>query len=128
MLFSSDVRSLLTLSVIPSKENHPDLDVHTHRIYNDDVRFEWDEAKRAANLAKHGIDFIDALEMFAAPMFVRSDERKDYGEPRWQGLGIVQGRLMVIAYTKREPNTIRIISLRKANSREEDFFQDTIKD
>jgi hypothetical protein len=47
------------------------------------VRFEWDEAKRAANLAKHGIDFVDALEMFAAPMFVRSDERKDYGEPRW---------------------------------------------
>jgi uncharacterized DUF497 family protein len=92
------------------------------------VRFEWDEAKRAANLAKHGIDFIDALEMFAAPMFVRSDERKDYREPRWQGLGIVQGRLMVVAYTKREPNSIRIISLRKANSREEDFFQDAIKD
>jgi uncharacterized DUF497 family protein len=92
------------------------------------VRFEWDETKRAANLAKHGIDFVDALEMFAAPMLVRSDERKDYGEPRWQGLGFVQGRLMVVAYTKREPNTIRIISLRKANSREEDFFQDAIKD
>ena len=47
------------------------------------MRFEWDETKRAANLAKHGIDFVDALEMFAAPMLVRSDERKDYGEPRW---------------------------------------------
>jgi len=92
------------------------------------VRFEWDEAKRAANLAKHGIDFVDALEMFAAPMLVRSDERKDYGEPRWQGLGIVQGRLMVVAYTKRGPNSVRIISLRKANSREEDFFQDAIED
>lgn len=92
------------------------------------MRFEWDETKRAANLAKHGIDFVDALEMFAAPMFVRSDERKDYGEPRWQGLGFVQGRLMVVAYTKREPNTVRIISLRKANSREEDFSQDAIKD
>ena len=46
------------------------------------MRFEWNEAKRAANLAKHGIDFVDALEMFAAPMFVRSDERKDYGERR----------------------------------------------
>lgn len=92
------------------------------------MTFEWAEAKRAANLAKHGIDFVDALEMFAAPMFVRSDERKDYGELRWQGLGIVQGRLMVVAYTKREPNTIRIISLRKANSREKDFFEDAIKD
>lgn len=96
-------------------------------MYNSGVRFEWDEAKRAANLAKHGIDFADALEMFAAPMFVRSDERKDYGEPRWQGLGIVQGRLMVVAYTKLEPNTVRIISLRKANSREENFFQEAIK-
>lgn len=92
------------------------------------MRFEWDEAKRAANLAKHGIDFVDTLEMFAAPMLVRSDKRKDYGEPRWLGLGIVQGRLMVVAYTKRGPNTVRIISLRKANSREEDFFQEAIED
>jgi uncharacterized DUF497 family protein len=61
-------------------------------------------------------------------MFVKSDERRAYGEPRWQGLGVVQSRLMVVAYTKREPNTIRIISLRKANSREKDFFKDAIKD
>jgi uncharacterized protein len=97
-------------------------------MYTFRVQFEWDEAKRAGNLAKHGIDFVDAMEMFAAPMFVQSDERKDYGEPRWQGLGIVQGRLMVVAYTKREPNTVRIISLRKANHREKDFHQDAIKD
>ncbi|MEK9140858.1 MAG: BrnT family toxin [Nitrospirota bacterium] len=97
-------------------------------MYTFHVQFEWDEAKRAGNLAKHGIDFVDAMEMFAAPMFVKSDERKDYGEPRWQGLGIVQGRLMVVAYTKREPNTVRIISLRKANRREKDFYQDAIKD
>lgn len=97
-------------------------------MYTFRVQFEWDEAKRAGNLAKHGIDFVDAMEMFAAPMFVKSDERKDYGEPRWQGLGIVQGRLMVVAYTKREPNTVRIISLRKANRREKDFYQDAIKD
>jgi uncharacterized DUF497 family protein len=97
-------------------------------MYTFCVQFEWDEAKRAGNLAKHGIDFVDAMEMFAAPMFVKSDERKDYGEPRWQGLGIVQGRLMVVAYTKREPNTVRIISLRKANRREKDFYQDAIKD
>lgn len=97
-------------------------------MYTFHVQLEWDEAKRAANLAKHGIDFVDALEMFAAPMFVKSDERKDYGEPRWQGLGTVQGRLMVVAYTKRKPSTVRIISLRKANSREKDFHQDAIKD
>lgn len=97
-------------------------------MYTFYVQLEWDEAKRAGNLAKHGIDFADAMEMFAVPMFVKSDDRKDYGEPRWQGLGIVQGRLMVVAYTKREPNTVRIISLRKANRREKGFYQDAIKD
>lgn len=97
-------------------------------MYTFHVQFEWDEAKRAGNLAKHGIDFVDAMEMFAVPMFVKSDDRKDYGEPRWQGLGIVQGRLMVVAYTKREPNTVRIISLRKANRREKGFYQEAIKD
>jgi uncharacterized DUF497 family protein len=54
--------------------------------------------------------------------------RKNYGEPRWQGLGLVHGRLMVVAYTKRDSNTIRIISLRKANSREKILFQETLKD
>ena len=92
------------------------------------MQFEWDEAKRIANLAKHGIDFVDAPEMFQGPMLVRSDERKNYGEPRWQGLGLVQARLMVVAYTKRDSNTIRIISLRKANSREKILFQETLKD
>lgn len=92
------------------------------------MHFEWDEAKRMANAAKHGIDFVDAPEMFQRPMIVRSDERKNYGEPRWQGLGLVQGRLMVVAYTKRGSNTIRIISVRKANSREKTLFQETLKD
>lgn len=103
-------------------------DVHTLHIYNDAVQFEWDEAKRTANIAKHGIDFIDVPEMFQGPMLVRLDERKSYGEPRWQGLGLVQGRLMVVAYTSRGSETIRIISLRKANSREKVLFQETLKD
>jgi uncharacterized DUF497 family protein len=92
------------------------------------VQFEWDEAKRTANVAKHGIDFVDAQEMFQGPMLVRLDERRNYGESRWQGLGFVQGRLVVVAYTKRSPDTIRIISLRKANSREKTLFQETLKD
>lgn len=92
------------------------------------MRFEWDEAKRSANLVKHGIDFVDAVEMFAAPLLVKLDEHREYGERRWQGMGIVRDRLMVVAYAKREPDTIRIISVRKANSREKALFQDTIKD
>lgn len=91
------------------------------------MRFEWDEAKRTVNLAKHGVDFADAPEMFTGLMLIRLDERKDYGEVRWQGLGLVQGRLMVLSYTKRGRDTIRIISLRKANSREKTFFEEAVK-
>lgn len=61
-------------------------------------------------------------------MFIRLDERRNYGELRWQGLGLVQGRVVAVAYTKRDPDTIRIISLRKANSREKTLFQETLKD
>ena len=92
------------------------------------MQFEWDEAKRTANLTKHGLDFVDAPEMFQGPMLVRLDERRNYGESRWQGLGFVEGRLMAVAYTRRNPDTIRVISLRKANSREKTLFQETLKD
>ena len=92
------------------------------------MSFEWDEAKRGSNLSKHGVDFLDVPEMFASPMLVRADLRKDYREPRWQAIGVIHGRLMVVAYTRRDPDTIRIISLRKANSREKTLFQETLKD
>jgi len=97
-------------------------------MYTSFVRFEWDEAKRKANIAKHGIDFLDVPEMFGSPMLVGADTRKDYGEPRKIGFGFIRGRLMVVAFTEREPDSIRIISARKANKREEAYYQETITD
>jgi hypothetical protein len=90
--------------------------------------FEWDEAKRSANIAKHGIDFMDAQEMFAGPMFVLSDTRKEYGEARQIGFGFVHGRLMAMVFIEREPGIIRIISARKANRREKIYFEETLAD
>jgi len=92
------------------------------------VRFEWDEAKRDVNLAKHGIDFVDVPEMFRGLMLVGADERKDYGETRQIGFGFIHGRLMVIAFTERKPGLIRIISARKANRREETYYQEAVAD
>ena len=46
-------------------------------MYSKSVRFEWDEAKRTANIAKHGIDFLDVPEMFTSLMLVGTDTRKD---------------------------------------------------
>lgn len=92
------------------------------------MRFEWDEAKRKANIAKHGIDFRDVPEMFTSLMLVGSDVRKDYGETRKIGFGFVRGRLMAVAFTERAPNSIRIISARKANKREEAHYQEAVAD
>lgn len=92
------------------------------------MRFEWDEAKRKANIAKHGIDFRDVPEMFTSLMLVGSDVRKDYGETRKIGFGFVHGRLMAVAFTERAPNSIRIISARKANKREEAHYQEAVAD
>ena len=92
------------------------------------MRFEWDEAKRKTNIVKHGIDFKDVPEMFTGLMLIGPDVRKDYGEPRKIGFGFIRGRLMTVAFTEREPDSIRIISARKANQREETYYQETIAD
>lgn len=90
------------------------------------MRFEWDEVKRAANLDKHGIDFADVPDMFTGPMVIGPDTRRDYGESRQIGFGFIRGRLIAVAFTERRPDTVRIISARKANHREENYFQETL--
>ncbi len=79
--------------------------------------FEWDEAKRASNLAKHGVDFSAAQRMEWAAGVTTADNRRDYGEPRFVTLGMIDGRLHICAWTPRG-DRVRIISLRKANGRE----------
>ena len=79
--------------------------------------YEWDEAKRCRNLAKHGVDFGSA-ETFDWETELRfPDNRKPYCEERWLALGKIGGRLHALIYTGRA-GRIRIISLRKANNKE----------
>jgi uncharacterized protein len=78
---------------------------------------EWDEAKRAANLAKHGVDFV-AVERFDwATAMIWRDDRFQYGEERFIALGRIGMRLHAMVFTMRAGRT-RIIGLRKANARE----------
>lgn len=79
--------------------------------------FEWDAAKRDANLAKHGLDLAVACRVFAGPVLERKDARRDYGEDRIQALGAVEGRVLVVVYTWREGRR-RLISARKAKQEE----------
>jgi uncharacterized DUF497 family protein len=92
------------------------------------VRFEWDEEKNRLNIRKHGLDFSDAHEIFKGPMLTSPDTREDYGENRWQGIGFMDGRVVVVAFAEREGDTIRIISLRKALKHERSRFEREIRD
>lgn len=95
------------------------------RTYTREASFEWDEAKNETNIRKHGLDFRDAPELFESPMLVRLDNRSDYGESRWVGVGVIHGRIAAVVYTERnEGETIRIISLRKALRHEQKEYRD----
>ena len=84
--------------------------------------FHWDEAKRRSNLLKHGFDFADAAPLFSGPTFTREDVRFPYGERRFITLGLLRATVVVLAHTENS-NALRIISLRKATSREsKEFF------
>jgi len=92
------------------------------------MTIEWDETKRRANIRKHGLDFADAWQTFAGPMVLGLDTQADYGEDRWQGIGMLQGRVVVAVFTERGPDTIRLISFRKADRDETKQFEVEIQD
>jgi uncharacterized protein len=82
------------------------------------MEFEWDEAKRQANLDKHGIDFLDVPEVFEGDIVTVEDNRYGYGEQRFVTFGLPQGRIVAVVHTDRG-NSIRIISARKATKYEQ---------
>ncbi len=86
-------------------------------MYKINMRYEWDEIKNAANIAKHGVDFSQAVDFEWDTAHVVVDDRIDYGETRYCALGYIGMRIHCIVYVIRG-ETIRIISLRKANRRE----------
>lgn len=87
------------------------------------MQYEWDEKKRKLNLQKHGLDFRDAWKVFEAPILYALDEREDYGEDRWIGIGLLDTRVIVVIFTERGHDTIRIISMMKALSHERERYQ-----
>lgn len=91
-------------------------------MYYDNLMIEWDEAKRAANLAKHKTDFVIAERFDWETAIVWEDARFDYGETRLVAAGLVNGRLHIMVFTERGETT-RVISLRKANDKEVRFYE-----
>jgi uncharacterized DUF497 family protein len=92
------------------------------------MEFTWDENKRRLNIQKHGIDFVDAEEIFDGEIVITQDDRLDYGETRYIAFGMLKQRgvkIIVVAYVERG-ETIRIISARKALKHEKNFYNQQI--
>ena len=85
------------------------------------MRFEWDEAKRQANIRRHGFDFLLVETVFAGSVLTRLDDRFEYDEVRFITLGMLNGRVVAIAHTQTDEVT-RIISARKASKNEEESY------
>ncbi|HEX8622876.1 MAG TPA: BrnT family toxin [Allosphingosinicella sp.] len=77
----------------------------------------FDPAKREWTLEHRGLDFADAAEVFDSREVTLDDDRRDYGEPRYQTFGLLRGRLVVLIWTPRG-DVRHVISMRKANERE----------
>lgn len=85
------------------------------------MRYIWDEAKRQSNLQKHGLDFVDADKVFNSPMVLFEDNRVAFGEQRMIALGLLKTLIVVVVHVE-DDETIRIISMRKANRDETNLY------
>jgi uncharacterized protein len=80
--------------------------------------FEWDLAKSNLCQTSRNFDFAYVISIFVDPnLLVEHDQRWDYGEERFRALGVVDKKVFVVVFTRRL-RAIRIISARRANSRE----------
>ncbi len=85
---------------------------------------EWDETKRQANLAKHLIDFADAVRVFDGPVFEKVQRRN--GENRVLAVGSLENIEVVVIYAMRGKFR-RIISARTANRNERQDYANQLK-
>jgi uncharacterized protein len=82
------------------------------------VKIEFDAAKRATTLSERELDFADAPKVFRGRHKTVQDKRKNYGERRFITIGRLGGRMVALVWTPRR-GARRIISMRKANDREQ---------
>ena len=86
--------------------------------------FEWDESKRQSNLAKHHIDFQDALRIFDGPTFEKASRSR--GEDRIVSIGLIEDVEIVVVHVTRGKRR-RIISARRAHRHERQEYANHLK-
>ncbi len=88
-------------------------------LYTENVRFEWDLPKARANLHAHGVSFAEAATVLEDGLALTRNDPDAVDGRRFVSLGLSDlGKLLVVVYTYREPDTIRLISAWKANKRQ----------
>ncbi len=88
--------------------------------YTESVRFEWDPHKDQANQQRHGLSFSEAADLFAGDndyLEIYDEDHSDQ-EDRFLAIGPIRAGVVVVVYTERQDDVIRIVSARKATTKE----------
>ena len=95
------------------------------------IILDWDENKRRVNLARRKIDFADLDYFFASETAKGVDDRFDYGEERFLTFGLFAGIVLAVVHTETDRGDdviIRVISARRANKNEQEYYFKNIRD
>jgi uncharacterized DUF497 family protein len=84
--------------------------------------FQWDPEKDIANQSKHGVSFRQAAEIFRGRVLVVRDTRRDYGETRFNALGVFDDTILRVVYAERNGD-IRIISAWRAGKYDRETYR-----
>jgi uncharacterized protein len=97
--------------------------------YTLEVRVIWDRAKNLANQKKHGVSFDEASELFRSGVdyLERFDEAHSDDEERFIAIGPIRRGLVMVVWTERDGDTVRIISARWATRNEQGLFRSYIR-
>ncbi|MCM1528341.1 MAG: BrnT family toxin [Bacteroides sp.] len=89
------------------------------------MKITYDPVKNEKNIRERGLSFEKVHEFDFANAAFLVDDRKDYGELRIRAYGKIADRVHVVVYKHMTEDDIRIISFRKANKREVNFYEKT---
>ncbi len=83
----------------------------------DGIEYDWDDIKAEQNLKKHKVDF-NSVEQFDWSNAIEKEDGREYNEVRMLAFAPIDGTIHCLIYTHRDPNIIRVISLRTAEPKE----------
>jgi uncharacterized protein len=87
----------------------------------------FDPVKRTKNLNDRQLDFLDAEIVLSGPVFTTEDIRIDYGEQRFQTVGFLAGRMVMVVWTPRG-ETVHVMSMRKCNDKEQARYSERFEE